>query len=748
MYNDLVMNTMHMFNEKAKLRGYTNGIAWAKAAFEAGELTDNELIILAALHEGRNKMAHGQAGKFSYTEEDYQFLLKILSKFDKSQLRADGDTWEEHATERATPEEIEAWFCQGKECYNGMQYEEAVKYYRKAAAQGHRGAQNSLGVCYALGQGVPKDDGKAVPWFRKSAEQGNPVAQRNLGVWYLYGRGVEKDWSKAVSLFQKAAEQGGASAQYNLAECYFWGKGIKKDDKEAFRWYEKAAEQGNAGAMGRLGDCYYDGIGVAQNYEKAFSWYQKGAEKKDSTSLNGLGNCYYYSLGVEKDEEDDDWYDKPERYYTKAAEDGNPFAQLRLACMYEERSKDCETQSYAKFCKEEADKWNASAKRAFAARLQNGSAEEYYTYACIFNNKDVWHKDPHCKLSTWDGEWVKKAAEMGHVDALTEVGINLTSYTDRQRRTPWHGTTRDTEQLGRKMLFAAATQGSGKAMRALGVDYVKSWYLETNPIEGGKWLLKAEMRGYLTPAYAASYLDQFLEGHMTPALVQELRACSEQGHANASRYLSLCYENGYGVEKNEQEARRYLQLAADQGDSEAQRLLAATSSKNEEAVAAAKELDKLIKAAKRGNLEAQYKLACCYAKGEGVEKNEKETFKWYKKAADNSSDISNEMRYLACYEVGYRYEHGIGVEKDATEMLRYYGGSPGGCENARNSKTLPDEKRAEMLYRIGHCLLNGIGTWEISYSRAKKYYRWAAELGHEQAKKELLGVSIKSLFKK
>jgi len=260
MYNDLVMNTMHMFNEKAKLRGYTNGIAWAKAAFESGELTDNELIMLGALHEGRNKMAHGQAGKFSHTEEDYQFLLDILSKFDKSQLRADGDSWEEHATERATPEEVEAWFQEGKEYYDQMQYEEAVKYYRKAAAQGHRGAQNNLAVCYASGYGVPKDDGKAVQWFRKSTEQGNPVAQKNLGVWYLYGRGVEKDWSKAVSLFQKAAEQGDADAQYNLAECYFWGKGIKKDDKEAFRWYEKAAEQGHAGAMGGLGDCYYDGF--------------------------------------------------------------------------------------------------------------------------------------------------------------------------------------------------------------------------------------------------------------------------------------------------------------------------------------------------------------------------------------------------------------------------------------------------------------------------------------------------------
>ena len=742
MYNDLVMNTMHMFNEKAKLRGFTNGISWAKAAFEAGELTDNELIILGTLHTDRNNMAHGQAGKILHTEEDYQFLLDILSKFDKSQLRADGDSWEEweeYVAEPATPEEIEEWFREGAEYYNQMLYEEAVKYYRKAAAQGHSDALNSLGICYALGQGVPKDDGKAVKWYRKAAEQGNLFAQNNLGVRYLYGDVVEKDWSKAVSLFQNAAEQGNAYAQYNLAECYFWGKGIEKDNQEAFRQYEKAAEQGYARAMGRLGDCYYDGKGVAQDYEKAFSWYQKGAEKKDGTSLNGLGNCYYYGHGVEKN------IGTAKDNYRQAAEDGNPFAQLRLACIYKEYSKDPEDQ-YTKYCKEEADKWLTGARRAFEARLQNGSAEEYYAYACIFENKDVWHKDPHCKLAASSG-WAAKAAEMGHVDAMTERGIDLISTTKVwDRSTGGYVSSPDPELEGRKMLFAAATQGSAKAMRALGVNYVGSKALNTNPTEGGKWLLKAEMRGYLTPAHAASYLDQFLEGHMTPALVQELRECSEQGYASASRYLSLCYENGYGVEKNEQEARRYLQLAADQGDSEAQRLLAAMSSENEEAIAAAKELNKLIKAANGGDLEAQYQLAGRYAKGEGVEKNEEEAFKWYKKAADQDV-IGEETRYLACYEVGYRYEHGIGVEKDATEMLKYYGGSPGGRENARISKTLPDEKRAEMLYRIGHCLLNGIGTWK-DYSRARKYYCWAAELGHKQAKKELLGVSIMSLFKK
>lgn len=741
MYNDLVMNTMHLINEKAKLRGFANGIAWAKAAFEAGELTDNELIELGAFHNARNNMAHGQAGKISFTEEDYSCLLKILSKFDKSQLRGDSGSGEEGTTERATPEEIEEWYSKGKECYESMQYEEAVKYYRQAVAQGHCAAQNNLGVCYETGQGVPKDIAMALQLYQKSAEQGNPVAQCNLGVLFFYGSKVKKDWFKAVSMFQAAAEQGDARAQYYLAECYFWGKGVKKDDKEAFQLYKKAAEQKMASAMGRLGDCYYDGTGVERDYKKAFFWYEKGAKKNDSTSLNGLANCYYYSHGVEEDEENFDRYEWPERYYTKAANDGNPFARLHLACIsqeYYDSHNNGGQDAYARTRKEEADKWRAEAEQAFEARLQNGSAEEYYTYACIFYNSKAWHQDPHCQLKAYEGKWVNKAAELGHVDAMTVVGIKLISIQG------YHEPTREEEKKGRQMLLAASKQGSVEAMSHLGVNYIQSQLLPTDQTEGCKWLLRAEMRGYSIPASVASHLEQFLEeGQLTSDLMQELRECSEQGYASASEYLYHCYENGYGVEKDEQEARRYLQLAADQGDDKSRRILAAyhsaTDGNTEALVAAAKEIAKLIKAANRGNTIAQYELACCYEKGEGVEKDEQEAFNWYEKAAERGP-YKEESTKMAHYKVGLAYERGICVEKDWKKAIGHYFYACG--------VKLPDEEAAELQYKVGHAYVVGDLGIRWKYAAAAGHLEVAAKLGHKQAKKELFGVRIMSLFEK
>ena len=68
------------------------------------------------------------------------------------------------------------------ECYyNGScgekNYEEAVKWYRKAAEQGDADAQKNLGDCYADGDGVEKNYKEAVKWYRKAAELGNDNAQ-------------------------------------------------------------------------------------------------------------------------------------------------------------------------------------------------------------------------------------------------------------------------------------------------------------------------------------------------------------------------------------------------------------------------------------------------------------------------------------------------------------------------------------------------------------------------------------------
>ena len=56
---------------------------------------------------------------------------------------------------------------------------------------------------YLSGQSVTQDYEQAVDWFRKSAAQGNANAQSNLGVMYQNGWGVEKDLAQPKSGIKK-----------------------------------------------------------------------------------------------------------------------------------------------------------------------------------------------------------------------------------------------------------------------------------------------------------------------------------------------------------------------------------------------------------------------------------------------------------------------------------------------------------------------------------------------------------------
>ena len=51
---------------------------------------------------------------------------------------------------------------------------------------------------YANGYGVPRDDAESVKWYRKAAEQGHASALTALGLSYANGRGVPRDEAEAV----------------------------------------------------------------------------------------------------------------------------------------------------------------------------------------------------------------------------------------------------------------------------------------------------------------------------------------------------------------------------------------------------------------------------------------------------------------------------------------------------------------------------------------------------------------------
>jgi TPR repeat protein len=51
---------------------------------------------------------------------------------------------------------------------------------------------------YAEGAGVPRNYDEAMKWYRKAAEQGEAFAQSNLGFMYENGKGVPQNYDEAM----------------------------------------------------------------------------------------------------------------------------------------------------------------------------------------------------------------------------------------------------------------------------------------------------------------------------------------------------------------------------------------------------------------------------------------------------------------------------------------------------------------------------------------------------------------------
>jgi TPR repeat protein len=110
-------------------------------------------------------------------------------------------------------------------------------------------AQFERGVQHLLGRGgVPKNEVEAVRWFRKAAEQGHARAQTQMAMAYQRGRGVPRDEQLSLEWMNKAAEQNQPKAQFELAVAHRDGKGVPKDPVRAGMWFVLASQSGGMAA--------------------------------------------------------------------------------------------------------------------------------------------------------------------------------------------------------------------------------------------------------------------------------------------------------------------------------------------------------------------------------------------------------------------------------------------------------------------------------------------------------------------
>lgn len=196
-----------------------------KEAREIYELAANQGHLDAEL-----RLAHAiSLGEFLHSPDEY----RALPFYEMAALRGHGPS----------QFKIAKAYDEGVWCF-GDNGKKAFKFYEMAANQGMVEAQLKLVDKYKKGKGVPKDLKKAREWLERAAATGDMNAACDLGTLLGDGLGGVKDEKRAYRLFQLAADRGSATALYNVALMMAQGRGVVEDVKQAIELLQKSRDDG------------------------------------------------------------------------------------------------------------------------------------------------------------------------------------------------------------------------------------------------------------------------------------------------------------------------------------------------------------------------------------------------------------------------------------------------------------------------------------------------------------------------
>ncbi len=270
-------------------------------------------------------------------------------------------------------------------------YDEAIKWYTRAAEQGYSVSETNLAQMYEKGIGVKQDFTEAKKWYRKSMERGNGEAL------YRVASLSEKtaDYPEALKLYRRGVQHDDYRAMIDLGDMFEQGRGVKKDAAQAVQLYEQAADR-SRWAQFKLGILYSQGQGVPKNEAKALQWWQKSADGGNGKAQNNLGVIYDRGLGVARD------YKKARDWYLLAQGRGVPQAKANLEDFFEEgRGAPGELSS--------APAW-------YRIGAEAGVASAQYKLGSFYaKGRGVARDDLEA------AKWLSAAAEQGHAKAVPEL---------------------------------------------------------------------------------------------------------------------------------------------------------------------------------------------------------------------------------------------------------------------------------------------------------------------------------------
>lgn len=471
---------------------------------------------------------------------------------------------------------------------------EALVPLRNAADLGHAEAQYQVGNFYYYNQSDTKE---AFTWFTKSAEQGHANAQFELGLMYSSGEGTERNEEKAILWYSKAAAQGGLDAAFNLTLIY----SNVQDWPNAFKYGKLAAEQGLDKAQVMLSNMYFYGLGVEADSIQGITWLKKAAEQDLDDAQAYLGYYYFYGHHVKQD------YNEAIAWLNKAVLNNSGMAQCLLG-------------------------------RAF--EYGNGVPSNIHTAISWYTKSICTGFEPAEECM---GFLLLEADTLGLSNDEKKEGLALLTKMARNNHpcaSFFIGAFRlkgilsevNTED-GLRLISKSAEDGYTLAQFTLAACYKISEYVERDTTTSRQWLNITERKA--KGIYIEAFTRFFSKKNFNYLLRVLNSPTSELLSYIAPYKKARIFRYGEdGIEKNLTESMMYYEIAASQGDKNAQYELGAIYETGEGEIV--KDYTKAFKyytlAAEQGFDEAQYHLGWLYENGLGCTKNINQAKAWYRKA--------------------------------------------------------------------------------------------------------------------
>ncbi|KAI8093029.1 uncharacterized protein BX664DRAFT_99253 [Halteromyces radiatus] len=469
-------------------------------------------------------------------------------------------------------------------------------------------AQYRIGTIYFEGDAsILPDHDKALHWFMQSADNGNKFAQFITGFHFEQGIIAEKNTSIAKKYYLSSAKQGSSDAQAALGILLVEEQQIE----EGMKWLNEAASTKNTRSLVKLGIMYEYGQGIEKDEAQALLYYKTACEQHDPAAHYLLGLHYRLgTLGLSQH------FIQAGKHFTKSARSGFAPAQRLLGLMY----------------------------------LQGLLVEGTRSDGQQVNEEYIRRKNDKAALL-----WFRRSASQGDVRALGLVGA---CYQYGRGVTTNHDVALEYYRKAARMV--GPFQGVAQLALAL---LLHQMCRHRDAIE---WFTKASEAESIVNSHIQSNdgdddnNKNFGHEEESPAKMLSRRSPSRTARLMLARY----HLHGWpGVVKDGLKAFKMLSALANESqyDAHAHYWLAACYEEGIDNVCPCDlklAFDHYLVAANAGDTDAEFQVALMLSNGQGVSRDRKSAFHWYKKAADKNHK-------MALYSLGLYHAKGLeGKPKD------------------------------------------------------------------------------------